>query len=105
VTFKELQKLVQSQQLGLEPNQLLQISRRIVGDDTIKNVEIFWQIFTDLEKLDSGIVEHKQLQDMLISTGKFYAGDAHYTIGQMLKTGQIVEVEGEFHKYKKREEQ
>jgi hypothetical protein len=64
--------------------------------------EIFWQIFGELEGLDSGIVEHKQLQDTLILTGNFYAGDAHYIIEQMLKSGQIVEVEGEFHRYKRR---
>jgi hypothetical protein len=36
---------------------------------------------------------------MLISTGKLYTGDAYYAIEQMLKTGQIVEVE--FHRYKR----
>jgi hypothetical protein len=49
------------------------------SDTILKNVEqVFWQKFSELERLDTGIVEHKQLQDSLVSTGKFYAGDAHY---------------------------
>lgn len=73
----------------------------ISSEIMIKHVDIFWQTFDDLEELDSGIVEHKQLQDMLISTGKFFAGDAHYSIEQMVKSGQIVEVD--FHRYKRKE--
>jgi hypothetical protein len=72
------------------------------SDTILKNVEqVFWQKFSELERLDTGIVEHKQLQDSLVSTGKFYAGDAHYTIEKMLKSGQIVEVD--FHRYRRKE--
>jgi hypothetical protein len=64
----------------------------------VKYVDLFWKTFNELAGLDSGIVEHKKLQDMLVSTGKFYTGDAYQTIQDMLKLGKIVEID--FHKYK-----
>jgi hypothetical protein len=36
----------------------------------------------------------------LVSSGKLFAGDASYAIGQMVKSGQIVEVG--FHRYKRK---
>jgi len=43
----------------------------IISGIMIKHVQIFCQIFGELEKLNSRVVEHKQLQDIFISTGKF----------------------------------
>jgi hypothetical protein len=37
----------------------------------IKHVDIFWQTFGELVKQHSGVVEHKQFQDIFVSTGKF----------------------------------
>jgi hypothetical protein len=64
--------------------------------------KVFWKVWNELAAMDSGIVEHNDLQDRLISTRKFYAGDAHQVIADMLKLGEIVEVD--FHKYSKRKE-
>jgi hypothetical protein len=34
--------------------------------DTIKHVDVFWKVFSELARLDSEVVEHKRLQDILI---------------------------------------
>jgi hypothetical protein len=65
---------------------------------------IFWRVFEELSKNDnSGLVSYDRLQERLISTGKFYAGDAVIMIEHMEKTGKIEQTE-QFHLYKRRGE-
>jgi hypothetical protein len=82
------------------------ISGEIKDDDDTKNrrissdkQEAFWRVWNELAALDSGVVDHIDLQDRLISTGKLDAGYSHYAIEQMLKLGEIVEVD--YHRYKR----
>jgi hypothetical protein len=48
------------------------------------------------------IVDHKGLKSALVSSGKFFVGEAQFAIEQMLKSGKIVEIG--FQKYKRGEE-
>ena len=52
---------------------------------------IFWYAFRDLSK--NGLVSYDRLQERLISTGKFYAGEAVLMIEHMEKTGKIQKTE------------
>jgi hypothetical protein len=62
--------------------------------------QIFWQRFDELEKeSDNKLVDHQILKESLVSSGKFYVGDAHKRIESMIKSGRIIEIS--FHKYKK----
>ena len=62
--------------------------------------QIFWQRFDELEKeSDDKLVDHQILKESLVSSGKFYVGDAHKRIESMIKSGRIIEIS--FHKYKK----
>src|SRR5918912_3089094 len=55
---------------------------------------IFWYAFRDLSKNDNnGLVSYDRLQERLISTGKFYAGEAVLMIEHMEKTGKIQKTE------------
>jgi MCM AAA-lid domain len=67
-----------------------------------KNVDdVFWQRFDELEKeSDYKLVDHQILKENIVSSGKFYVGDAHHYIENMVKSGKIIEVG--FDKYKKR---
>jgi hypothetical protein len=49
---------------------------------------------------DSGLVNYDKLQERLIATGKFYAGEALLMIEYMEKTGEI-EQTGQFHMYRR----
>jgi hypothetical protein len=37
---------------------------------------IFWSVFEELSTANNGLVDYYKLHQRLISTGKFYAGDA-----------------------------
>jgi hypothetical protein len=55
---------------------------------------IFWHAFKELSKNDNnGLVSYDRLQERLISTGKFYAGEAVLMIEHMEKTGKIEKTE------------
>jgi hypothetical protein len=79
-------------------NQLYSI---ITDPSAEKNVDdVFWQRFDELEKeSDDKLVDHQVLKESLVSSGKFYVGDAHYCIENMVKSGKIIQVG--FHKYKR----
>jgi hypothetical protein len=63
--------------------------------------DIFWQRFEELAKENNGgSVDHAKLQSSLVSSNRFFVGDAQHAIEQMIKSGKIIEVG--FHKYKKR---
>jgi hypothetical protein len=50
---------------------------------------IFLHVFKELAKDDNGLVHYDKLQERLISTGKFYAGEAVLMIEHMEKIGEI----------------
>jgi DNA replicative helicase MCM subunit Mcm2 (Cdc46/Mcm family) len=63
--------------------------------------QIFWQRFDELEKeSDNKLVDHQILKESLVSSGKFYVGDAHKCIESMVRLGRIIQVG--FHKYKRK---
>jgi hypothetical protein len=53
----------------------------------------FRHVFKDLSKNNNGLVHYDKLQERLISTGKFYAGEAVLMIEHMVKTGKIEKAE------------
>jgi hypothetical protein len=58
-------------------------------------------VFKELAKDDNGLVHYDKLQERLISTGKFYAGEAVLMIEHMEKIGEIEHTE-QYHVYKRR---
>jgi hypothetical protein len=61
---------------------------------------IFWHAFKELSKNDNnGLVGYDKLQERLISTGKFYVGEAVLMIEQMEKIGKI-EKTGDYNVYR-----
>jgi hypothetical protein len=46
---------------------------------------IFWHVFKELSNGNNGLVSYDKLQERLISTGKFYAGEAVLMIEHMEK--------------------
>jgi hypothetical protein len=62
---------------------------------------IFWHVFKDLAKDNNGLVHYEKLHERLISTGKFYAGEAVLMIEHMEKIGEIEQTE-QYHVYKRR---
>jgi len=63
------------------------------------NEPIFWRVFNDISKNSNGLVAYDKLQEGLISTGKFYVGDAVLMIEHMEKTVKI-EKTGDYNIYK-----
>jgi len=62
---------------------------------------IFLGVFKDLAKYNKGLVHYDKLQDRLVSTGKFYAGEAVLMIEHMEKIGEIEQTE-QYHVYRRR---
>jgi hypothetical protein len=65
---------------------------------------IFWHVFEKLSNDGNdgnGLVDYEKLQERLLSTGKFYAGDAVLMIEHMEKIGKI-EQTGDYHVYRRR---
>ena len=77
----------------------------VIVDRTVLSVEeqtLFLERFEELAgKNKEKIVNHKELKSMLVSSGKFFVGEAQFAIEQMLKSGEILEVS--FHKYRRGE--
>jgi hypothetical protein len=62
---------------------------------------LFLDVFKDLAKDNNGLVHYDKLQDRLVSTGKFDAGEAVLMIEHMEKIGEIKQTE-QYHVYKTR---
>ena len=60
---------------------------------------VFWHVFKELSDNNNGSVNYDKLQERLISTGKFYAGEAVLMIEHMEKIG-IIEKTGDYNVYK-----
>jgi hypothetical protein len=61
---------------------------------------IFLGVFNDLAQDNNGLVYHDKLQERLISTGKFDAGEAVLMIEHMEKIGEIVPTD-RYHMYRR----
>jgi hypothetical protein len=57
---------------------------------------IFWHVFEELSNQGNGLVDHYKLQERLVSTGKFYAGEAVLMIEHLEKIGKT----GDYHVYR-----
>jgi hypothetical protein len=62
---------------------------------------IFSRVFKELENDNNGLVHYDKLQEGLISTGKFYAGQAVLMIEYMEKIGEIEQTE-RYHVYRRK---
>jgi hypothetical protein len=78
---------------SLEPNEIK------FTPDYKANEPIFWGVFKELSKNNNGLVAYDKLQEVLLSTGKFYAGEAVLMIEHMEKTGKI-EKAGDYNVYR-----
>ena len=65
---------------------------------------IFWRVFKELgvASNSNGLVDYDKLQQRLVSTGKFFVGEAVLMIEHMEKSGKI-EHTGDYHVYRIRE--
>jgi hypothetical protein len=81
---------------GLEPKEDIKIT-----PDYNEKEPIFWHVFEELSNHGNGLVDYYNLQERLLSTGKFYAGDAVLMIEHMEKSGKI-EQTGDYHVYRKK---
>ena len=63
------------------------------GDDN--TISVFWSIYEGLENGNGngdgrqGTVAHNELHEALVSSGKFYAGDATQIVEDMVKSGSL----------------
>ncbi|MFL6413967.1 MAG: helix-turn-helix domain-containing protein [Nitrososphaeraceae archaeon] len=62
---------------------------------------IFSQVFEDLAEDNNGLVNYDKLQERLVSTGKFFVGEAVLMIEHMEKIGEIEQTE-KYHVYRRR---
>ena len=68
--------------------------------DMKRRDQYFLGLFKDLAKDNNGLVHYDELQEGLISTGKFDAGEAVLMIEHMEKTGEIEQTE-QYHMYRR----
>ena len=61
---------------------------------------IFQRVFEELSNHANGSVDYYNLQERLLSTGKFYAGEAVLMIDHMVKEGKIEQTE-DYHVYRR----
>jgi hypothetical protein len=50
---------------------------------------VFWRVFEELASNSNGLVDYDKLQQRLVSTGKFYVGEAVLMIEHIKRTGKI----------------
>ena len=62
---------------------------------------IFLHVFEDLSNQGNGLVNYDKLQERLVSTGKFFVGEAVLMIEHMEKIGEIEQTE-HYHAYRRR---
>jgi hypothetical protein len=62
---------------------------------------IFWRVFEELKDNVEGLVSYNKLQEGLVSTGKFFVGEAVLMIEHMEKIGDIEQTE-QYHVYRRR---
>jgi hypothetical protein len=62
---------------------------------------IFRRVFEDLATDNNGLVYYDKMQDRLVSTGKFFVGDAVLMIEHMEKIGEIEQTE-QYHMYRRK---
>jgi hypothetical protein len=71
---------------------------------TMKQMNQYFGVFSKLKELlndGNELVSYDKLQERLISTGKFYAGEAVLMIEDMVKSGKIEQTE-EYNVYRRR---
>jgi hypothetical protein len=88
-----------SRKVGLEPKE--DVEEIKFSPDYEAGEPIFWRAFEELSNDGNGLVDYEKLQERLLSTGKFYAGDAVLIIEHMEKTAKI-EQTGDYHVYRRR---
>jgi hypothetical protein len=49
---------------------------------------VFWSVFKELSNDNNGLVDYDKLQQRLVSTGKFFVGDAVLMIEHTEKSGK-----------------
>jgi hypothetical protein len=62
---------------------------------------IFWRVFEELSNDHNGLVGYDKLQEILVSTGKFFVGEAVLMIEHMEKIGEIEQTE-QYHVYRRK---
>jgi hypothetical protein len=62
---------------------------------------IFLSVFKELAKDNNGLVHYEKLHESLVSTGKFFVGEAVLMIEHMEKIGEIEQTE-HYHVYRRR---
>jgi hypothetical protein len=88
-----------SSEIGLEPKEEGEGIKFSLGYE--EKEPIFWRVFEELSNQGNGLVDYYNLQERLLSTGKFYAGDAVLIIEHIEKSGKI-EQTGDYHIYRKK---
>ena len=62
---------------------------------------VFWRVFREIANANNGLVYYDKLQERLVSTGKFFVGDAVLMIEYVEKIGKIEQTE-QYHVYRRK---